>query len=151
VDIAEARTLARQLMNQYGLERWTFRIDNCRSRFGHCSWRRGRISLSGPLTLLNDRDRVKDTILHEIAHALTPFTNHNRVWKLKAREIGANPVACNTADVKLPPAPWHAVCPKCHRDIKRYRMSKALLKEPHYCQCVNMQTEPDMYLKWERV
>jgi hypothetical protein len=150
VDIGEARTLARQLMDQHGLQRWTFRIDKCKSRFGHCNWRRGRISLSGPLTELNDLNTVRDTILHEIAHALTPFANHNATWKLKAREIGANPMACyNSVNVKLPPAPWHAICPKCHRDIKRYRMSRRLLTGRYYCKCVSLPAEEDMYLKWE--
>jgi predicted SprT family Zn-dependent metalloprotease len=149
VDIAEARTLARQLMNQYGLERWTLRIDQCKVRFGHCSWRHNRISLSGPLTLLNDQDKVRDTILHEIAHALTPYAYHNATWRLKAREIGADPVACFNSSVKTPPAPWHAICPKCHRDIKRYRMSKALLTEKHYCCCVKLPAEEDLFLKWE--
>lgn len=152
MDIAEARTLALQLMNEHGLQRWTFRIDKSKVRFGYCNWRHGRISLSGPLTELNNLDKVRDTILHEIAHALTPFQDHNATWKLKAQSIGANPMACyNTTDVKLPPSPWHAICPKCRRDIKRYRMSKTLLTEKHYCRCVKLPTEENMYLKWERV
>jgi predicted SprT family Zn-dependent metalloprotease len=152
VDIMEARTLARQLMNQYGLQRWTFRIDNCRSRFGHCSWRHNRISLSGPLTYLNDLDKVRDTILHEIAHALTPYAYHNQTWRIKAQQIGANPTACyDTANVKTPTAPWHAICPKCHKDIKRYRMSRRLLTERYYCKCITLPAEENMYLKWERL
>jgi predicted SprT family Zn-dependent metalloprotease len=151
VDIAEARTLARQLMNEHGLQRWTFRIDNCKVRFGHCSWRYNRISLSGPLTELNDLTAVKDTILHEIAHALTPYAQHNATWRLKAREIGANPTACySISDVKTPQAPWHAICPKCHRDIKRHRMNRRLLTGRYYCKCINMETESDLFLKWER-
>ena len=36
-------------------------------------------------------EEVKNTLLHEIAHALVgPGHRHNRVWRQKAREIGCD-------------------------------------------------------------
>ena len=36
-----------------------------------------------------DIDHIRDTILHEIAHALVgPCHGHDAVWRQKAREIG---------------------------------------------------------------
>ena len=152
MDLGEARLLARQLMNEHGLNDWTLRIDKCKVRFGHCSWRHNRISLSAVLVELNDVAQVKDTILHEIAHALTPYAYHNATWKLKAQSIGARPIACyNSNDVVSTPAPWHAICPKCHRDIKRHRMSRRLLLHKHYCKCVSLPADDTLFLKWHRV
>lgn len=34
--------------------------------------------------------QLKDLLLHEIAHALTPNHNHDEVWRQKAIEIGCN-------------------------------------------------------------
>jgi predicted SprT family Zn-dependent metalloprotease len=112
-----ARDLARSLMAQHGLRDWTFRFDHARRRFGKCSTRRKLISLSRPLTLLNSEDEVRDTILHEIAHALTPDDGHGKRWKAMCNQIGARPVRCYTdAMVISPPrrvAPYQIGCPSC--------------------------------------
>jgi predicted SprT family Zn-dependent metalloprotease len=152
MDIGEATTLARVLMNQHGLANWQLQIDDCKVRFGQCSYRNHCISLSRVLIGLNDLENVRDTILHEIAHALTPHADHGRLWKLTAQSIGARPVACySSAHVKTPLAPWHAYCPKCHTEIKRHRMSRALLTGKYYCKCVSLPADNDLFLKWERV
>jgi len=52
------------------------------------------ITLSRPLTLLNPIEQVRDTILHEIAHALTPGDGHGAKWKAACIAIGAKPVRC---------------------------------------------------------
>jgi predicted SprT family Zn-dependent metalloprotease len=151
MDIGEARTLARQLMDEHKLAGWLLELDQSKVRFGYCNYRRRVISLSAPLIILNNHDKVKDTILHEIAHALTPDAFHGRKWRLTAQAIGARPIACyNSADVQTPAAPWHAICPKCHRDIKRYRMSRALLTGKYYCKCVNLPADEHLFLTWER-
>lgn len=36
----------------------------------------------------NTEDEIMETLLHEIAHALTPGHGHDRVWKAKCIEIG---------------------------------------------------------------
>jgi hypothetical protein len=37
---------------------------------------------------------IKDTIIHEIAHALCPNQGHNRIWKRKYIELGGNGDRC---------------------------------------------------------
>jgi SprT-like family len=69
MDIDDARILARQLMDQHGLHRWSLVFGQAQTYFGLCYKRQKRITISAPLTLLNDIDEVRDVILHEIAHA----------------------------------------------------------------------------------
>src|SRR5215207_599997 len=96
---------------------WRFRFDNARRRFGSCRSREKVITLSRPLTLLNGEEQVRDTILHEIAHALTPDDGHGPQWRAKCREVGARPERCyGEAEVVAPPrraAPYRYGCRPC--------------------------------------
>ena len=91
MNLYAARDLALALMRQHGLNDWTFRFDHARRRFGSCQPRRKVITLSRPLAFLNAEPQVRDTVLHEIAHALTPGDGHGSRWKRKCVEIGAEP------------------------------------------------------------
>jgi predicted SprT family Zn-dependent metalloprotease len=89
-----------------GAKGWTFSWDRARLRFGACWPKRKRISLSRVLTELNDTDHVRDTILHEIAHALVferygYLRGHGPEWQALALQLGATPQARTTSG-KLP-------------------------------------------------
>ena len=126
-----ARDLARTLMARHGLTGWAFRFDHARRRFGSCSTVRKRITLSRPLTLLNEEAEVRDTILHEIAHALAPGDGHGRAWKAACVRVGAKPVRCYTeATVVSPPrraAPYQVGCPRCGWWQDRHRLTREKL------------------------
>jgi predicted SprT family Zn-dependent metalloprotease len=122
MDLLTAERLARSLMAQHGLADWDFGFDHARRRLGACDYRARRITLSRPITRLNPEAVVRDTILHEIAHALTPGARHGRAWRLQAAAIGAAPRACVRAgDIATPPAPYSLVCNHCRARIDRYR------------------------------
>ena len=86
---------------------WSAGWDRARRRIGACWPKRKQITLSRVLTELNAEDQVRDTILHELAHALT-FERHGRVrshgaeWKAIARSLGASPRACSANGVLQP-------------------------------------------------
>jgi predicted SprT family Zn-dependent metalloprotease len=81
--------------------------------------------LSAHFAERNGDDEVRDTILHEIAHALVgPGHGHDGVWKAKCREIGARPEACYGAGVEMPRGRWRACCPGCERVFDRHRRPK---------------------------
>jgi predicted SprT family Zn-dependent metalloprotease len=102
MDVEEAAGLARRLMDEHGLRHWQFRWDRARRRFGCCWQSRLLITLSRPLTALNDPAEVRDTLLHEIAHALVPG-GHTDAWRHKCVQIGARPHRCYSSQhVKLP-------------------------------------------------
>jgi predicted SprT family Zn-dependent metalloprotease len=85
-------------MNRHGLSSWTFKFDRAIRRFGSCWPARRQITLSWKLTMLNDEAQVRNTVLHEIAHALTPGDGHGAKWKRACRELGISPDRCFTPD-----------------------------------------------------
>ena len=101
MDQQDARVLALSLMRQHGLpvKGWSFNFDEAKKRFGVCKYKSKSIGLSRPLTLLNTEAEVRDTILHEIAHALAGHAaGHGPEWKKVAASIGAKPVRCFSTD-----------------------------------------------------
>ena len=128
MNIWEARQLAWSLIDKHGLKDkgWTFEFDNSKKTFGQCWTSRKLIELSRPLTELNDEEQVKDTILHEIAHALVGNEHgHNRVWQTKAKAIGCNGKRCyDTTSVIVPPKKWVAICQSCKTIHSAYRRTK---------------------------
>ncbi len=122
MDLAEANTLLKTEMQQHQLiERgWIGKFDNAKRRFGVCRYgsKHKEISISQPLTILNPESEVRDTILHEIAHALAweefgENCGHDERWKAICRRIGARPERCyDDEEVISPDAPWVV----CHRE-----------------------------------
>lgn len=113
--LADAEQLALETMRAWGLDNWSFGFDRARKRFGRCAYGMRRITLSRALVLLNDEPQVLDTIRHEVAHALVgPGVGHGPRWRAKAREVGAAPEACYSADnVIAAPARWYLECETC--------------------------------------
>jgi hypothetical protein len=104
VELPAAEQLTRYLMAYHGLSGWRFRFDKATRRFGCCDYTRRTISLSRRIVLLNDADRVRATVLHEIAHALAgPGTGHSRQWREIALRIGGDGRRCYGSEVTLPP------------------------------------------------
>ena len=85
-------------MAEHDLIAWSFKFDRAVRRFGSCWPGRRAITLSWRLTLLNDEAQVRNTILHEIAHALTPGDGHGATWRAACRRLGITPERCFTAD-----------------------------------------------------
>lgn len=86
---------ARTLMNSHGLQDWILRLDESYRFLGKCNFRDQVILLSRGHVLDGKDEDIKDTILHEIAHALAgPKAKHGPKWKEIARRIGATPKAC---------------------------------------------------------
>jgi hypothetical protein len=117
MNAGDSLNLLQQSLIEHGLSDWTGGLDNARRRFGMCNFSKKHISLSRPLCELNDETEVRDTVLHEIAHALAwkrhgKNCGHDKRWKAICVEIGARPQACYDDGVVQPTAPWVLV----HRD-----------------------------------
>src|SRR5687768_7238198 len=131
MNLYEASHLAKQLIREHGLDAhgWTFAFDHARRRFGRCDYTNKRITLSRPLTFLNGFDEVRDTVLHEIAHALAPGAGHGARWRAMCARVGARAVRCYDKDSVVAPrrraARWEIGCDACdwwsprHRRIRR--------------------------------
>jgi|GEM_PF-1927483 len=125
--LAAVATIARQLMDQHGLSEWGFSFDNSKVRYGVCKTRARVIGLSRHLVLLNSDAENRDTILHEIAHALDLVENGNRghgpTWKAICVRIGAQPERCySSKDVRCPEGEWvlrHVETGEIYREFYR--------------------------------
>jgi len=132
MDLDDAKTIATDLIHTHligGSCGWQFKFDNAKSRAGCCNYTKRTISLSRHFVALNDESEVRLTILHEIAHALTPHHNHDAVWKAKCAELGGVPATCCDSasaiaggrNVVMAQGKWRAVCPNCKKLFHRHR------------------------------
>lgn len=92
-------------LERRGLADWTFFWDRARRRLGACWYARRSISLSRHLLGEGGCSGIelRDTILHEIAHALS-FTHggergHGVLWKRWCLFLGARPRRCASPGV----------------------------------------------------
>lgn len=119
MNLVAASRLARELMDQHGLKAWTFEFDDAVRRAGMCSYAKSRISLSAPLTRIHDEREVRDTILHEIAHALAGSTaKHGPAWREVAVRIGCSGRRCVDPSAPSIDGPWVGACPAGHRTTR---------------------------------
>ena len=84
---------AKERLNQYGLKEWSVRLntDITVGYYGLCSHNDKCIILNAFHVDTHPDSEVKDTVLHEIAHALVgPKHGHDPHWVTRAREIGVN-------------------------------------------------------------
>ena len=78
-----------QKMQEHGLVGWIYTRNNRLTKTaGRCRYGYRIIELSGWLLDNNTEEEIMQTLLHEIAHALTKGHGHDRVWKAKCIEIG---------------------------------------------------------------
>jgi hypothetical protein len=82
-------------MGQWNLREWRFDWSNSTRNLGDCSHRTKTIRLSLPYTLRLSEAGVRETVLHEVAHALAPpnARSHGREWRALAKLVGATPKA----------------------------------------------------------
>lgn len=124
------RKLALELMGFHGLTDWTFGFNRRKRSMGLCLYKLRAIELSVYFVRRNNHEEIRDTILHEIAHALVgPEHGHNSVWKQKCVEIGAKPNRCANAD--MPEGRWQSHC--CGCDSRHYRHRKPKRATGWYC------------------
>jgi len=148
MELQKAKNLAEELMEKHGLIKnyWTFQFNNRKRSFGVCSYLKKTIYLSSSATELNDEAQVRDIILHEIAHALSPLgAGHGYIWRLKCMEIGCKPQRLCPADVKIADKQWLGTCPKCDRKISRYKRTRVS------CGRCDSKYNPEYLFKWERI
>ena len=92
--LASIATMARGLMDEHGLAEWTFAFLEAKRRLGDCNFHERVIRIGRAHALDASEAEIRDTILHEIAHALAgPEARHGPQWKAIAKRIGATPRA----------------------------------------------------------
>lgn len=100
MDIRTAEVIIRGEMFAHGLTSngWKFKWDRALRRNGLCNYTHKTISLSKPLAEIKSEAEVRNTILHEIAHALVgPGHGHNYIWRRKHLSLGGNGQRCGVS------------------------------------------------------
>ena len=128
----EAKAMALELMREHGLidEGWRFEFHRAVGCLGRCYYRQRKITVADWLVDMNTDEKVRDTILHEIAHALVGAGHkHDAVWKRRAAEIGAVPNACvNEKTIETPDGRYVGTCADCGERFTVYRINKHLMQ-----------------------
>jgi|SaaInl4_200m_RNA_FD_contig_31_108507_length_1434_multi_15_in_0_out_0_2 hypothetical protein len=91
--LQDVQNTAMDMMEEHGLldKGWYFDWNRRTTSVGLCNHNKYSISLSKVMTPHRKPSDIRNTILHEIAHALVGHSNgHNRVWREKFIEIGGN-------------------------------------------------------------
>lgn len=124
MELCEAQHLAHSLMFEHGLQGWTYATNRRKKTLGLCFSKLKRIELSVNFIIHNPAPIVKETILHEIAHAIVGTEHgHDSVWKDMAERVGASPCR-TTRNVTMPPGKWQATCRGCGILFSRHRRPK---------------------------
>ena len=157
MELHEAIKMTRNLMNAHNLRHWNLEARNFKAAFGKCSYRKQTISLSAILTPNCTEDSVRNTALHEIAHALVGYAHaHDHVWRRQFIAIGGNGERTGGDDnyingrnsaieVQEKYFTYKGVCPNGH---KVYRNRKP--KGQSSCSLCCRRFNPDFLITWTR-
>jgi len=92
MNITEARRLYTDLKNGYGLNDWKVEFNNNVSRAGVCNYDKKTLFISKKILSHASDEQIKNTMLHEIAHALeyekTGTSNHGWRFQNICHDIG---------------------------------------------------------------
>lgn len=139
-------------MKKHGLlPDWKFAFNSRRRAVGLCHTKLKIIYLSHYFVQSATEAEVRDTVLHEISHALVPDDGHGPRWKAKAREIGCTGNRCYASSDQhqetLKSSPHYlAVCPKGHQTVV-FRLPK---RKASCGKCSN-RFNPEQLLVWKRI
>lgn len=169
---ADILSLARTEMNKHGLVNWTVKFIKSKTVAGLCwtvRWNAdplyslGRIELSSDyFDVFSDYD-ILDTILHEIAHALTPDIKtkyqsgqrkgqtrrivHGAEWKAIAKRIGCSGMRCVRQEAARPEGRYKGICPNGHESF-RHRMTWQAKHNTSCAQCDPKKYRSEFMFDW---
>ena len=124
---SEVEKYARNMLDKYGLHDWKFSWNRGKRLAGLCNYQLKTVFLSTYMLTKNavEFNDIRNTLLHEIAHALTPGHNHDHVWVQKALEIGCDGKRCHSLG-QLDKACWKISCACGACKAERFRISSKI-------------------------
>jgi len=141
MDLTEARQLALELLQRHRLAQWTFAWNRRKRSLGLCRYAEKRIELSLYFVQANGVEPVRETILHEIAHALAgEKAGHGAAWKAMCAVVGCRPERCDNGSAVMPRGGWSAECPSCGKSYSRHRKPQKHAR--YWCRACGPKTGP---------
>ena len=142
-DLMIASSTAQALLREHGLhaQGWRFAWNANKTRNGVCRHSTKKIEASHVLSRLRTDEQVRQTLLHEVAHALVgPSHGHDNAWLAKARSLGYTGSRCtdeaetraNLAQVSR----YVGLCSRCDLRWPRHKVTRGTLGVERYrCKC----------------
>jgi predicted SprT family Zn-dependent metalloprotease len=144
MDLFEAELMATNLIAEHKPD-YKFGWIRAVRILGKCSFRRKTIFLSKAYVKLNSEDSVRDTILHELAHAkVGAGIGHSRPWREMSILMGANPSAYSKEGLNSVERPYIGICKKCGLTFERHRLPRK--RKLHHISCGSI----DGAIEWKR-
>jgi len=121
---------------------YQFEWDNAKTRIGCCKYSKKKITLSKYLysNNLDKVDELIDTILHEIAHAISLHLygidqgrGHGKEWRSVALQVGSNGKRCSKV-LKQKNTKYTAKCPNSDCDVT-YNFHRKLKRNVSCAKC----------------
>lgn len=123
-DLEWVRTVAHELIRTNLDEGWSFAFDNAKKRAGLCNYTERRITVSRYLAQRHADEEVRQTLLHEVAHAIAGHAEgHGPAWRRVARELGYVGGTTHSGEVAAEFARWLGRCPNGHEFLRFRRPS----------------------------
>ena len=134
MDIAALEREAGELLKRHGLSDWSFEMSGrLKSMLGLCDYNKRSIRVNRFYAENNPERVVLNTLLHEVAHALTPWHGHDSTWMAMAVRLGCTPERVSDEDILLPDGKFQAVCTNCRRTYHKHRLHYQPPIHPYYC------------------
>lgn len=112
--------IANNLLVEHDLEDWSFQFNSAKRRLGYCYYTGKIISISKHMLDLPD-EKIKNTLLHEVAHALAGIdAGHSYCWKRVARSLGCDAKTASSTGMSVH-RKWKWNCVDCEREGKSHR------------------------------
>jgi hypothetical protein len=97
-------------VKEFNIKGWNICMDNKKKSLGTTDYSKQTISISKHFLrgVTCNEKKMRNTVLHEIAHILTPGHQHDKKWKSVALKIGCDGKVCGEMD--LPDAKYIVTC-----------------------------------------
>ena len=119
------------------LTNWSLQKKSMLDKIGFCDYNHRLIVISSIFMrgATCNYKKVKQALMHEIAHALTPGHQHNQTWKQVCEKIGGDTRLKGTVD--MPGRNWSLYCLKC-------KWRQEYLDKPDISNmvCISCKTQP---------
>lgn len=118
------------LLQENNLIGWTVEVSRGRRTIGLCSYSDKTIYLSKHHIENDSHDAVRDTVIHEVAHALNPLDGHGSKWRNTAIALGGTGNQYHSHSNSYP-SKWTTTCINGHTP-KIFRWNKNTI---YNCKC----------------
>ena len=136
MELNVVRMLADKLLDEHGLieKGWRFSFDRAKRRAGSCKFSKKEITIAKAYAEQQEGMEIKNTILHEIAHALVGSQHgHSQIWRKKAKEIGCDASRCHHIVFSKPK--YVLTCYNRCFEVSRYRVNQSFMQSKICSKC----------------